>query len=130
MGYGLRYFGAAVGFGFAAVWIMASLAAALVCVLAAAVGYGAVFAAERTRTKLAIRAGSPDISTRNALASPSRTPDEEDLPLSADELNHDLGYVYEPTAATPPLAAGAEYGWAPNDDTVTPSETPHSDKSG
>jgi hypothetical protein len=120
----LRCLGGAVGFGFAAVWITASLAAALVCVLSAAVGYGAVLMAERTRAKLSAHAGRPTIPTPSTLPLPSRTTEVEDLPLQAEELNHDLGHVYEPTAGRPPLAGEAEYGWPLRDDTATSSETP------
>jgi hypothetical protein len=36
----------------------------------------------------------------------------EDLPLRAEELNLDLGHVYEPAGdSSSPLAAGADYGW-------------------
>jgi hypothetical protein len=98
VGGGLRYFGGAVAFGFAAVWIMWSLAAALVCLLSAGAGYGAIVVAERARTKLAARAEGPGISTPSM---PSRAPEAEDLSVRADELNHDLGHVYEPTAPMP-----------------------------
>ena len=121
MGSGLRYFGGAVAFGFAAVWIMQSLAAALVCLLAAAAGYAAVLVAERTRAKLAARVGSPDIAAPNTTL-PRRTPEVEDLSRRADELNHDLGHVYEPAAATPPSHREA-VGLPLNDDAATPSET-------
>jgi hypothetical protein len=123
VGGGLRYFSGALGFGFAAVWITASLAAALVCLLSAAVGYGAVLVAERTRAKRAVRAGSRGTPSPSKLTLPSRSPEVEDLPLRADELNQDLGRVYEPTTK-PPLAAEVEQGWPPNEDTVTSSETP------
>jgi hypothetical protein len=73
---GLRYFGGAVAFGFAAVWITWSLAAALVCLLSAAAGYGAVFVAQCARGKLAAAASSPTPA--------SRTPEAEDLSLQAD----------------------------------------------
>jgi hypothetical protein len=116
----LRYFGGAVAFGFAAVWIMWSLTAALICLLSAGAGYGAIVVAERGRAKLAARAGSPGISTPSR---PSRTPDAEDLSVRADELNHDLGHLYEPTAATPALAVDADASQL-NDDTATSSQTP------
>jgi hypothetical protein len=93
MGGGLRYFGGAVAFGFAAVWIMWSLSAALICLLASVAGYGAVVVAERARAKLAARAGGSGMSTPR----PRRVPEAEDLSLRADDLNHDLGHVYEPT---------------------------------
>ncbi len=101
MGGGLRYFGGAVAFGFAAVWIMWSLTAALICLLSAGVGYGAIVVAERARAKLAAQADRPGISTPST---PSRTPKAEDLSVQADELNQDLGHVYEPTAEMPPPA--------------------------
>lgn len=109
---GLRYFGGAVAFGFAAVWIMWSLAAALVCLLSAAAGYGAVFVAQCARGRLAARASSPTPG--------SRTPEAEDLSLQADELNQDLGHVYEPTVTTRRPATQSPSG----DDAATPSETP------
>jgi hypothetical protein len=118
----LRYFGGAVAFGFAAVWIMWSLSAALICLLSAAAGYGAVVLAERARAALAGRAAAPRASTT---PSPThRTPEAEDLSLRADELNHDLGHVYQPTAAIPSLTAEAD-GAPLNDGTAaTSGDTP------
>lgn len=96
----LRYFGCAVGFGFGVLWMTEGLGAAILCLLLAALGYGAVFVAERAR------------ANPNMFALPNRTAAVDDLPLRADELNLDLGHVYEPTDdATSPLAAEAEYGW-------------------
>jgi hypothetical protein len=119
----LRYFAGAVAFGFAAVWTIQSLAAAFVCLLSAAVGYGVVFVAEHVRAKRAVRAGSPGVSRSNTLSPPSRTAQIQDFPLRADDLNHDLGHVYEPSPTTPPPAAETEYGWPLNDATATPSDT-------
>lgn len=118
----MRYFGAAVGFGFAAVWIMASFAGAFVCLLAAAVGYGAVFLVERTRSKLAVRAGSPDNTFSAELAPANPSAQERDVRQSVDELNRDLGYVYEPSTTADPLAAEAEYGWASSDGSAASTE--------
>jgi len=42
-----RYVGAAFGFAFAAVWATVGLGAAVVCLVAAGIGYGAVSLAER-----------------------------------------------------------------------------------
>jgi hypothetical protein len=123
VGSGLRYFGGAVAFGFAAVWIMQSLAAALVCLLAAAAGYAAVLVAERTRARLTARVGSPGIATPNTTL-PRRTLELEDLSRQADELNHDLGHVYEPTVAMPPRAAEAD-GSTPNDKASRSGEAAH-----
>jgi hypothetical protein len=124
VGSGLRYFGAAVAFGFAAVWIMATLAAALICLLAAAAGFGSVAVAQRVRTKLASRAENHAASKSAELAVSSWRPPEDDSPPSPDELNRDLGYVYEPGAATYPAVAEEEHGWPPDDDGVTRSGTP------
>lgn len=98
---GLRYFGGAVAFGFAAIWITWSPAAALVCLLSAAGGYGAVFAVQSTRAKFTARASSPGSGSSGTFAPPRRAPEAEDLAQQADELNHDLGHLYEPTITTP-----------------------------
>lgn len=55
----LRYFGSAVGFGFGAVWMTAGIGPAIACVLLAALGYGAVFMAERARTNASMRDYEP-----------------------------------------------------------------------
>ena len=83
------------------------IGAAILCVLLAGLGYGAVFVAERAR------------ANPGAIRLPSRSPEPlvEGLPFQAEELNHDLGHIYEPSDdASSPLAAEAEYGW--------PLETP------
>ena len=122
MGGGFRYFVGAVAFGFAAVWIMATLAGALVCLSSAAVGYGVVLVAERARAKRATRASSRGVSTPSAFALRAQTPQVDDLALWADALRSDLGHVYEPAAAASPLAREAVYGWPLTDDTVIASE--------
>jgi hypothetical protein len=97
-----RYFGCVVGFGFGVLWMTEGLGAAILCLLLAGLGYGAVLVAERARA-------NPD-----AFRLPTRTPEAEDLPLrvEAEELNLDLGHVYEPSDdASSPLAADADYGW-------------------
>jgi hypothetical protein len=113
----VRYFVGAVAFGFAALWILASLAAALACALAAVAGYGAVFAAERVRAKLATRRTSRNL--------PSRPAEVSGLPNWADALNSDLGYVYEPAAAVLPLAGEAGYGWPLEDGATAVSDPLH-----
>ena len=45
----MRYFGFAVGFAFAVVWMTVGLGSAIVCGLVAGLGYGAVIVAERAR---------------------------------------------------------------------------------
>lgn len=96
----LRYFGCAVGFGFGVLWMTEGLGAAILCVLLAGLGYGAVFVAERARANpSAFRLTIP-------------TPEAEDLTVAAEEIGNDHGYVYEPSDdASSPLAAEAEYGW-------------------
>jgi len=124
VGGGFRYFVGAVAFGFAAVWIMATLAGALVCLSSASavVGYGVVLVAERARAKRATRASSRGVSTPSAFALRAQTPQVDDLALWADALRSDLGHVYEPAAAASPLAREAIYGWPLTDDTVIASE--------
>jgi hypothetical protein len=103
----LRLFGCVVGFAFGVLWMTEGIGAAILCVLLAGLGYGAVFVAERAR------------ANPGAIRLPSRShePEVEDLPFQAEELNHDLGHIYEPSDdASSPLAAEAEYGW--------PLETP------
>jgi hypothetical protein len=114
---GLRYFGGAVAFGFAAIWIMASLAAALVCLLSAVVGYSVVFVVERMRARPARRAGAP----RMAPSALQGRASEASMPQWADALNSDLGHIYEPSATTSGLSREAEYGWPRADETVITS---------
>jgi hypothetical protein len=99
----MRYFGCLAGFGFGVLWMTEGLGAAILCAMLAALGYGAVLVAERARAH-------PETFRLS-----SRTPevDEmEDLPLSVDDLNHDLGHVFEPSDdSSSPLAAEADYGW-------------------
>jgi hypothetical protein len=96
----LRYFGCAVGFAFGVLWMTEGLGAAILCVLLAGLGYGAVFVAERARANpSAFRLTIP-------------TPETEDLSVAAEEIGSDHGYVYEPADdSSSPLAAEAEYGW-------------------
>jgi hypothetical protein len=96
----LRYFGCVVGFGFGVLWMTEGLGAAILCLLLAGLGYGAVLVAERAR------------ANPGTFRLPSRTPEGEDLPMQAEELNLDLGHVYEPSDdASSPLAAEVDYGW-------------------
>ena len=117
MGGGLRYFGGLVAFGFAAMWIVASLAAAIVCLLAALVGCGAILVVEGLRARHVKRAGR---RVATASSRPVRKP-EVLLPQWADALNSDLGHIYEPSAATSALSREAEYGWPSVEDTVITS---------
>lgn len=115
---GMRYFGGALAFGFAAVWIMATLAAALVCLSAALAGYSVVLVAERMQAKRASRVRRGRSFYPSVLARPSRAPGVEDLPGWADTLNSDLGHIYNPSATTSPLSREADYGW-PQETAIT-----------
>ena len=96
----LRYFGCVAGFGFGVLWMTEGIGAAILCSLLAGLGYGAVLVAERARA-------NPE-----TFRLPTRTPAVGDLPLRAEELNLDLGHVYEPSDdASTPLAADTDYGW-------------------
>jgi hypothetical protein len=83
----MRCFGCSVGFGFGVVWMTVGLGSAIVCALLAALGYGAVFVAERSRANAIEKETSGD-----------------ELALSLD------GFDLDQDASTP-LAAEVEYGW-------------------
>jgi len=119
---GFRYFVGAVAFGFAAVWIMATLAGALVCLLSAVVGYSVVLVADRARARRAARATSSIISAPSAVALPAGTPHADDLSSWADSLHSDLGHVYEPAAVTSPLSREAAFGWPLIEETAVANE--------
>src|SRR5579859_3249154 len=91
----MRYVGCVAGFAIGLVWMTAGLGSAIVCVLLAALGYGAVFFAERARAN-ASTASKPSDSL--ALALEEFELENESLVEGADD-------------ATSPLAAEAEYGW-------------------
>jgi hypothetical protein len=91
----MRYLGCAAGFAVGLVWMTVGLGSAMVCVLLAALGYGAVFFVERAR----------------ANASTTSKPSESlALALEKFELENEL-YDERADDATSPLAAEAEYGW-------------------
>jgi hypothetical protein len=110
----LRYFGSVVGFGFGVLWMTEGLGAAILCLLLGALGYGAVLVGERAR------------ENPGTFRLPSRTPESADLPAQAEELNLDLGHVYEPSdEASTPLAADADYGWPVQQTAVEQQELAH-----
>jgi hypothetical protein len=94
----LRYFGSAAAFGVGVVWMTVGLGSAIVCLLLAVFGYGAVFFAERAQANASVP------RWRNAA---------EDPPLIAAELEPEAAHHLEPSDddASTPLAAEAEYGW-------------------
>jgi uncharacterized membrane protein len=80
-----------VGFGFGVVWMTVGLGPAILCLVLAVVGYGAVFMAERAEANRAL--------------------DREDLPLD-DEVELEPERYDEPADdAASPLTAEVEYGW-------------------
>ena len=91
----MRYVGCATGFVFGLVWMTVGFGPAFVCVLLAALGYGAVFFVERVRTNQAATAKPTD-----SLA----------LALEEFELENERA-VEEVDDAASPLTAEAEYGW-------------------
>jgi hypothetical protein len=94
----LRYFGSVAAFGIGVVWMTVGLGSAIVCLLLAAVGYGAVFFAERAQA--------------NASVPRWRIAAEDPSPI-AGVLEPEAEHHYEPSDedASTPLAAEAEYGW-------------------
>jgi hypothetical protein len=90
-----RYFGFAVGFAFAVVWMTVGLGSAIVCGLVAALGYGAVFVAERARAGTA--------TTHEPAEAFATMLDEFELDNEAQ--------IEAADDATSPLAAEADYGW-------------------
>jgi hypothetical protein len=96
----MRYFGCAAGFGFGVLWMTEGIGSAILCLLLAGLGYGAVLVAERAK------------ADPSMFRLPTRTAGVDDLPVQAEELNSDLGHVYEPADdASSPLSAEVEYGW-------------------
>lgn len=94
----LRYFGCAVGFAFGVMWMTVGLGSAILCLLLAGLGYGAVFVAGRAQTE--------GITRRR----PGAAPTTDDSLL--DDLELDYERYDEPADdATSPLAAEADYGW-------------------
>jgi hypothetical protein len=89
-----RYVGCAVGLGFGLLWMTVGLGAAIVCALLAALGYGAVFVAERAR----------------ANTGATREPADA-IALMLDEFELENEAQIEADDATSPLAAEADYGW-------------------
>jgi hypothetical protein len=97
----LRYFGCAVGFGFGLVWMTVGLGPAILCVLLAGVGYGAVFVAERARAEAAARG----------------------VPADGFESDFERYEVDRPDDTTSPLSADADYGWPVEHHELAHSET-------
>jgi uncharacterized membrane protein len=91
----MRYVGFVVGFAFSVVWMTVGLGSAIVCALVAALGYGAVYVAERARAKP---------SATHVPANP--------IVSMLDEFELDNEAQIEAADdATSPLAAEADYGW-------------------
>lgn len=95
-----RCLGGAVGFGFGVMWMSVGLGAAIVSLLLAGLGYGAVLAAERAQVSAA---------TRRANGTPAA---EESLELDGFELGRfDRHDAERPNAEMAALSTPVEYGW-------------------
>lgn len=92
----MRYVGCVAGFALGLVWMTAGLGSAIVCVILAALGYGAVFVTERARA--------------NASAA-SKPSDPLAQALEEFELENETLYEQAADDAASPLAAEADYGW-------------------
>lgn len=97
----MRYVGGAVGFGFGAMWMTVGIGPAIACLLLAALGYGAVWIAERAQVNAA--GHHPVNETFEA---------DADLPLTADEFELEETIYDKPAETTArPVAAEVDYGW-------------------
>jgi hypothetical protein len=97
----MRYVGGAVGFGFGAMWITVGIGSAIACLLLAALGYGAVWIAERAQANADAHRPANEMFEADA-----------DLPLTADELQLEETSYDEPSDRTArPVAAEVDYGW-------------------
>ncbi len=112
----VRYLGSAVGFAFGVLWLAMGVGSAILCVVLAAIGYGAVFLAERaqaeaSRRRLSIRTPAP----KAFLLAPEATH------VGQVELDEERYSDLRDDAAAP-LAAEAEYGWPLAGDAVRSGE--------
>jgi hypothetical protein len=97
----MRYVGGAVGFGFGAMWMTVGIGSAIACLLLAALGYGAVWTAERAQANAATRPPANETFDTDA-----------DLPLTADEFEvEESRYDEASDHAARPVAAEVDYGW-------------------
>jgi hypothetical protein len=101
----MRYVGGGVGFAFGAMWMTVGIGSAIVCLLLGALGYGAVWIAERAQANASVP--RPTTETFEA---------DADLPLTADEFELEETRYEPPKPAENvrrpvPLAAEADYGW-------------------
>jgi hypothetical protein len=98
-----RYIGGALAFAFAALWTTAGLGAAVVCVVAGALGYGTVLAGQDTRF-----GGIAEITARlrNHLQVRSAPTPRSPRPSSQNARSHTRDARPATEAAQP-----ATYGW-------------------
>ena len=102
-----RYIGGAVGFAFAAVWATAGLGSALVCVVAAAIGYTAVRLAEG-RQLSAISAGRDAVrELQSRRTEPARRPPQKSATPAAQQVRRPKPVPARTMADPEP----ATYGW-------------------
>jgi hypothetical protein len=96
-----RYVGGALGFGFGAMWMTVGIGSAIACLLLAALGYGAVWMAERAQANADARRPANEMLEADA-----------DLPLTADELLlEEPSYDEAPDHTARPVAVEVDYGW-------------------
>jgi hypothetical protein len=101
----MRYVGGAVGFGFGAMWMTVGIGSAIACLLLAALGYGAVWLAERAQASAQAGAAAPQPVNETFEA-------DADLPLTADELElEEISYAEPPDQPARPVTAEVDYGW-------------------
>ena len=102
-----RYIGGAVGFAFAAVWATAGLGSALVCVVAAAIGYTAVRLAEGRKLS-AISAGRDAVrELQSRRTEPARRPPQSSAARAAQQVRRPKPVPARTMADPEP----ATYGW-------------------
>jgi len=100
-----RYIGGAVGFAFAAVWATAGLGSALVCIVAAAIGYTAVRLTEG-RQLSAISAGREAVrELQSRRAEPASRPAPKAAARPAQQVSRPK------PARVMPDPEPATYGW-------------------
>ncbi len=102
-----RYIGGAVGFAFAAVWATAGLGSALVCIVAATIGYTAVRLAEG-RQLSAISAGRDAV---RELQSRRTEPASQPAPKSAARATQQTRRPKQAPARPMADPEPATYGW-------------------
>ncbi len=114
----VRYLGSAVGFAFGVLWLAMGVGSAILCVVLAAIGYGAVFLGERAQAEASRRRLSIGTPEPKAFL---LAPEAMDPHVGQVELDEERYSDLRDDAAAP-LAAEAEYGWPLAGDAVRSGE--------